>query len=135
MSRFVYSFLSLRFPQISIAHPSPFFQAENKLTAQSSPEEAFLSLIKQKGPVTEADLEKIYNALQPVKTSFLLGDWIGGGLDTGHPGYKALIDLRWAGKRFRAVDDVDPIMVWDAEGQRVWNEDWGHASVGCTLLI
>lgn len=37
--------------------------------------------------------------------------------------------LRWAGKDFRGVDDVDPIMVLDEEGKRSWSEEWGHASV------
>lgn len=67
--------------------------------------------------------------LQPIKPSFLIGDWDCGCLDTGHPGYKTLTEMRWAGKSFRAVDDADPIVVLDEADRRVVNEDWGHASV------
>lgn len=97
--------------------------------ASNSPEEAFISLSQQGGPVSESSVERIYNALQPVKPSFLIGDWEGGSLDTGHPGHKTLTAMRWAGKNFRSVDDADPVVVLDEAGRRVWMEEWGHSSV------
>lgn len=69
-----------------------------------------------------------------MKPSFLIGEWDGGSLDTGHPGHKALAQMRWAGKSFRSVDDADPILVWDDEGKRVWDEEWGHSSVSSFCL-
>lgn len=75
-------------------------------------------------------MEKVYDALKPLPSrEFLLGSWNGGGFDTGHPGYAGLAEARWAGKDFRGVDDVDPIMVYDDKKNRVYNEEWGHASV------
>lgn len=79
--------------------------------------------------MSEAEVERIYNTLQPVKPSFLIGEWDGGSLDTGHPGHQALVALRWAGKNFRSPDDADPIMVWDDKGKRRCSEEWGHSSV------
>ena len=101
----------------------------NKCHASNSPEEAYISLSQKSGPVSESSVEEIFNALQPVKTSFLTGDWVGGSLDTGHPGPKQLLEMRWAGKNFRSVDDADPIILYDEAGERVWSEEWGHSSV------
>ena len=93
--------------------------------------------MKEDGSIvtTEAEVEKIFNALKPIKTSFLIGDWDPGDLDTGHVGSKGLKDLRWAGKDFRSEDDGDPIMVLDDAGKRVYNEEWGHSSVSLFFLF
>lgn len=37
--------------------------------------------------------------------------------------------MKWAGKKFRSTEDVDPIMVYDEDEKRIWNPDWGHARV------
>lgn len=85
--------------------------------------------------MSEAEVEKIFNALKPIKSSLLIGEWNGGSFDTGHPGQKSLKGIRWAGKDFRSDDDVDPIMVLDEAGKRVYNEEWGHASVSLILCF
>lgn len=92
--------------------------------------------MKEDGSIvaTEAEVEKIFNALKPIKTSFLIGEWDPGDLDTGHVGYKGLKDLGWAGKDFRSDDDCDPIMVLDDAGKRVYNEEWGHSSVSLVFF-
>ncbi|KAL8748255.1 MAG: hypothetical protein Q9184_007462 [Pyrenodesmia sp. 2 TL-2023] len=93
-------------------------------------EQQVVSLIEKGGSVTEAEVEKLYDGLKPLPScDFLIGSWGGGGFDTGHPGYTGLAEAKWAGKDFRSVDDVDPIMVFDEKENRVWNEDWGHASL------
>ncbi|PGH13475.1 hypothetical protein AJ79_03605 [Helicocarpus griseus UAMH5409] len=95
----------------------------------TSPEEQFVELTKCNTPVTEAQIERIFNELKPVRPSFLIGEWDGGGLDTGHPGHKTLVAMKWAGKSFRSVDDADPIVVLDETGRRVCSEKWGHSSL------
>lgn len=89
--------------------------------------------------VPEKEVEAIFDQLKPVPPSFLIGEWDGGDIDTGHIGHKLLQDMRWAGKAFRSVDDGDPIVIYDNQGQRVWNEDWGHCSVSrifyCIFVI
>lgn len=59
----------------------------------------------------------------------MIGSWKGGSFDTGHSTHKTLDDFKWAGKDFRSVDDVDPIMIYKDDGSRVWLEKFGHASV------
>jgi hypothetical protein len=96
-----------------------------------SPEPQFLALTTAPPDtqIPESSVEPIFNALQPIKPSFMLGSWSGGSIDTGHPGHKTLLAMRWAGKEFRSVDDADPIVVFDEKGERVFLEDWGHSSV------
>lgn len=43
--------------------------------------------------------------------------------------------MRWAGKRFHSTEDVDPVIVYDAEHKRTWNADWGHARVCGTMSL
>jgi len=64
-----------------------------------------------------------------VTREFLLGEWKGGSFDTGHSTHKLLETNNWAGKNFRSVDDVDPIVLYEEEGKRVWCEQYGHAQV------
>jgi len=37
--------------------------------------------------------------------------------------------MKWAGKDFHSVDNVDPIMIYNDSGNRVWKEDAGHARI------
>lgn len=86
-------------------------------------------MTKDRKVYQESEVAAVYDKLNPVETNFLLGDWTGGDLDTGHAGTKALKDMRWAGKSFRSTEDVDPIMIYNDKGERVWNEEYGHAVV------
>ena len=45
----------------------------------------------------------------------------------GHPLEPYLESIRWAGKTFRAPDDVDPIVCFGANGERVANDAAGTA--------
>lgn len=63
------------------------------------------------------------------------GEWQGADLNTGHPTKQKMIELNWAGKTFRSAEDVDPIVVYDADKKRNWNQDWGHARVSCLHLF
>jgi hypothetical protein len=77
----------------------------------------------------ESEVASVYNQLRPVDPEFLIGDWTGGDLDTGHAAHQALRDMRWAGKSFRSIDEVDPVMVYDEQNHRVRNKKFGHAVV------
>lgn len=60
------------------------------------------------GPAPLDAVLAFYDELGPVEVDEMLGDWDGGLIETGHPGESRLDRLRWAGKAFRAVDDIDP---------------------------
>ena len=54
-------------------------------------------------------------------------------MDTGHPAHQRLLDSKWAGKDFHTVDDVDPVLVFDENGNRVVLKDIGKARVSDML--
>ncbi|KAJ7139197.1 hypothetical protein C8R44DRAFT_764039 [Mycena epipterygia] len=95
----------------------------------TTPEQAYFNLIKAGGQTTEENATKIFDQLAPVTPAFLMGDWEGGDFDTGHPTTQALIKINWAGKTFRTEEDVDPIVVYGADGKRTILEVYGRARV------
>jgi hypothetical protein len=59
----------------------------------------------------------------------MLGAWEGGVFRTGHPGESQLVALGWVGKQFNSENDVDPIVVLDAQGQRQASPVMGKATL------
>ncbi|EYE99410.1 DUF4334 domain-containing protein, partial [Aspergillus ruber CBS 135680] len=72
------------------------------------------------------DIKAAFDKIQPVKPDALIGEWKGGGLDTGHPAYAQFKGMNWLGKTFHSTKSVDPIVI-DKGGRRACDEDWGHA--------
>lgn len=93
-----------------------------------SPEQKFFDLVKIEGHIDESVVAAVFDELKPITTDFLVGSWKGGSFDTGHPVHQQLGGMQWAGKDFRGVDDVDPVMVLK-DGARVWESEFGHARV------
>lgn len=91
--------------------------------------ERFNDLIKVKGSVNESDVAQVFDSLPAVSPEALIGKWKGGSFDTGHSTHKQLTIFKWAGKDFHSVNEVDPIMLWDEQGNRNWFPDFGHAQV------
>lgn len=94
----------------------------------TSPQERLQGLIQVGGRIKEATIAAIFDELPSVELAFMLGEWQGGSFDTGHPSHDLLLQFNWAGKTFRSVDDVDPIVL-HKDGQRVPREDAGGARV------
>lgn len=59
-----------------------------------------------------------FDALAPVGLEFMLGEWAGEVIATGHPGEAQLAAVGWVGKHFHDAERVDPIVVADASGTR-----------------
>ncbi|KAL2683149.1 hypothetical protein Neosp_007616 [[Neocosmospora] mangrovei] len=95
----------------------------------SSLEQKFEELTKKEGHVEEADIAAIFDQAKPVEPEYLIGQWEGGSFDTGHPTHELLKTHNWAGKNFHTVDDVEPIVLYDSAGARVWNKDYGKAQL------
>ncbi len=76
-----------------------------------------------------AQLFEYFDALPAVEIPFLIGEWRGGLLPTGHRGEGQLDNLRWDGKTFRGRDDVDPIVSRSQTGAREVNPIMGAASL------
>ncbi|KAL8909664.1 MAG: hypothetical protein Q9171_004970 [Xanthocarpia ochracea] len=98
--------------------------------ATSLYERAGVTLEKKGESVTEAEVAKVFDSLKPLASAdLLIGSWNGAGVKTGHKTAENLMRVRWVGNDFRGVDDVNPIMVLNDKDQRVWGEEWGHASL------
>ncbi|KAJ7801494.1 hypothetical protein B0H13DRAFT_2498336 [Mycena leptocephala] len=95
----------------------------------SSPEKAYLDMIKTGGKTSESAVTSIFDQLKPIEPSFLMSEWEGGDFDTGHPASQALKAINWAGKTFRTEEDVDPMVVYGDGGKRVVLEAYGRARV------
>ncbi|KAJ0416449.1 hypothetical protein BJY00DRAFT_291575 [Aspergillus carlsbadensis] len=93
----------------------------------SSPSDQWLALARREGNIKESEVGAVFEKLPPVSPESLLGEWHGRDLNTGHPGVQKNKELRWAGKSFVSLDDVKPMMVFDASGNRVWKEEIGAA--------
>ncbi|KAF7314592.1 FAD binding domain-containing protein [Mycena kentingensis (nom. inval.)] len=105
----------------------------NNLKVQKCHQQIYLSLVARApstptGTFTVPPLDALYDQLSPVTPELLLGDWLGGDFDTGHPTTRALRAVNWAGKTFRTTEDVDPVVVW-RDGKRVWMEKYGRARI------
>ena len=57
-------------------------------------------------------------AMSQSKPDQLLGEWNGGYFDTGHPVATQLEEIKWVGKSFKTLEDVDPVIV-ERDGKRV----------------
>lgn len=80
-------------------------------------------------PAAIADVYALFDGLPAVTREEMLGDWDGALVPTCHPGDGQLDALRWAGKRFTAVDDVSPLICLDADGERTVNDMLGAATL------
>ncbi|KAJ5949875.1 hypothetical protein N7454_001459 [Penicillium verhagenii] len=93
-----------------------------------TPEEQYVQLVGRKN-ITEEEYLSVFDQLKPVEPENFMGSWKGANVNSNHPTEQKLSEMRWAGKDFRSTEDVDPIMVINDEGARVWNESWGHARI------
>lgn len=95
----------------------------------SSPSDAFIALTKQTGEVPEPTIRAAFEKLPALTDpTFLYGEWTGGSFENDHPGHQQLVAMRWAGKSFRDVNDVDPIVVYDEQEKRKASEVFGASA-------
>lgn len=90
----------------------------------------FKELAATNGRVTEADVTAVYDALPPTSPEALIGSWKGHSFDTGHPAHQRLQGMKWAGKDFLSLDDVNPVMIYGEDGKRTPSAPMGKARVG-----
>lgn len=61
------------------------------------------------GSTTEKALE-LFDSLEPVDVSFMIGNWKGEGFHTNHPMDGLLESYHWYGKRFESTENVHPLV-------------------------
>lgn len=69
------------------------------------------------GPLGTAELDALWARLAPVDAIDILGQWRGFIFPTGHRLERVLAHSRWYGKRFVALDDVQPLLCVGADGE------------------
>ncbi|WP_421785231.1 DUF4334 domain-containing protein [Hyphobacterium sp.] len=62
--------------------------------------------------------EALFDRLEPVETDFMIGDWWGREISTGHPMDGSLALARWYGKSFIDEENVHPLVHLDGAGQK-----------------
>lgn len=83
-----------------------------------SPQEKYLAAIEANRKVNPETIEDLFSQLPSLKPDQLLGEWNGGYFDTGHPVATQLEEIKWVGKSFKTLEDVDPMIV-ERDGKRV----------------
>jgi hypothetical protein len=94
-----------------------------------SAETRLQAFIDAESELSPASLLEYYDTLAPIDTAFMLGDWDGGVLATGHDGERQMTLIRWVGKTFHGENDVDPIVACNAEGTREASPILGQATL------
>ncbi|MFY9921015.1 MAG: DUF4334 domain-containing protein [Mycobacterium sp.] len=69
------------------------------------------------GSITYADLDEFWSTLETVTIEFMIGEWTGGDLPTGHRG-DSFLGNSWYGTTFRSASDVDPVVCVDENGDK-----------------
>ncbi|KAH7020662.1 hypothetical protein B0J12DRAFT_687580 [Macrophomina phaseolina] len=91
-------------------------------------------------PTDMRELASLFDALEPIVPSDLLGNWSGGDFHENenqkngnelkiHPCHAMLESYWWAGMMVEKLDDAMPVMMWTDEGKRVESEFWGRAQI------
>ncbi|KAK5988581.1 hypothetical protein PT974_10065 [Cladobotryum mycophilum] len=86
-------------------------------------------MVKNKTRVSQQQVEAVFDGLQAVDPDFMLGRWASGYLNTGHHINDKMDTMKWAGKAFNSVDDVDPVLSYNECGERVPDAKYGKATL------
>lgn len=97
------------------------------MLARMDTKEHFHALIGRAERPTQSELSALFVNAESIDIDFLLGEWAGHTFGDDGPEERMLKAIRWAGKSFRAADDVDPIVCFDDAGRRVANPVAGTA--------
>jgi hypothetical protein len=77
----------------------------------------FTELKQRTEPIPDAELEEFWSTLEPATIDFMIGEWKGDDLVTGHRG-NGFLGGRWFGYTFKSELDVQPVVCLDADGNK-----------------
>jgi hypothetical protein len=83
--------------------------------------------------IGDAELDEFWATLRPVNVEDMLGEWAGGGFNTGHKLNAALNEARWFGKTFNSAADVKPLICLDDDGNKFSNVALGNGEASLWL--
>ena len=90
---------------------------------------SFQTFLDATDTLTPATLFEYYDGLETIPIEFMLGDWDGGVLATGHEGERQMSLVHWVGKTFHSRDDVDPMISLEPGKDRRANPIMGKATL------
>ncbi|MFI0355209.1 DUF4334 domain-containing protein [Actinomadura sp. 9N407] len=82
-----------------------------------SAQDRLLALVQGTGSAAPGELERLYDRLAPVSPTFMLGTWQGGVFERADAMAAMLIKMRWYGKRFAGIENVEPLLCRDDAGE------------------
>lgn len=107
---------------VMIILPSAVAAADATAGSSGSAEKQLLEMIKSGKDYPASILMPLYEKLQPASIDFMLGTWRGGVFDHSKPN-----TIRWYGKRFKSLNDVDPMLCQKEDGTVYAWDKWGPA--------
>lgn len=90
--------------------------------SQAGAEKQLLEMIRSGKDYPPSVLMPLFEKLQPVSIDFMMGTWRGGVFDHSKPD-----PIRWYGKRFNSVNDVEPMLCRKEDGTIYAWDKWGTA--------
>lgn len=81
----------------------------------------FTELKERTALIPDAELDDFWATLAPVSVDEMLGEWSGGGFNTGHPVSALLEKARWFGKNMTSATEVQPLVCLDDDGNKFNN--------------
>ncbi len=93
----------------------------------------FAEFKERAGAIDDAELDDYWASLAPATVDGMLGEWKGGEFITGHRMNGQLEKARWFGKTFNSVDDVQPLVCLDDDGNRFSNVKMGKGEASLWL--
>jgi hypothetical protein len=92
-------------------------------------ESRFQTFLATTDKLLPSALLEYYDSLEPIPIEFMLGDWDGGVLATGHEGELQMSLVHWVGKTFHSRNDVDPMITQEPGKERFANPILGKATL------
>ena len=84
-------------------------------------QKTFAVLTARADPIADAELDALWETLQPASIDDMIGEWKGGEFATGHRANGFMKRLNWFGKTFHSASDAKPLVCLDADGQKFSN--------------
>lgn len=92
------------------------------------------SLIANPQTSDPAQLADLFAQLEPVGIDFMLGEWHGGELTSGHPTDGRLAAANWYGKNFKSAVDVQPLVCLDETGTKFSDVERGKGEATLRMV-
>src|SRR5205085_1833319 len=99
----------------------------------SSARQKFTEFKGRSGAIPDAELDGFWETLAPTTINGLIGEWKDNEIDYEHKMNGQQQKARWFGKTFKSVDDVQPLVCLDDDGNKFSNVAMGKGEASLWL--